>query len=86
MPSVCQVVPSFVCLREGSILSRVDGANPPELARQAEALASALNVQSAEPQDLNARLAALIASSRVMVFIKGSASAPKCKFSRCASS
>jgi glutaredoxin-related protein len=37
---------------------------------------------SAEPQDLNAHLAALVGSAPVMLFIKGSASAPKCKFSR----
>ncbi|KAK3827400.1 MAG: putative thioredoxin-like protein [Benniella sp.] len=92
-------VPSFVIVKEGKIVDRMDGANPPELARivakyskspsalPSHSSATPVNAPSAAPaalsaEDMNARLKELTSSSSVMVFIKGTPTAPRCQFSR----
>jgi len=99
-----EVVPTFVFLRpDGSVAARVEGANPPEVKRHAEALetasggvappaaasppsssssdaAAAVSASDTEPLDL--RLGKLVRAAPVMLFMKGNAAEPKCKFSR----
>ncbi|KAF9916274.1 Glutaredoxin 3 [Linnemannia zychae] len=92
-------VPSFVFVKEGDVVARVEGANPPELsgavAKYSKSPASATHTPSAtsaapsvaaaptlSPEEMNARLKELTSSSSVMVFIKGTPTAPRCQFSR----
>jgi thioredoxin-like negative regulator of GroEL len=41
-----EVVPTFVFIRGGAVVSRVDGANPPEIARQVLSRAAARSIAS----------------------------------------
>ncbi|KAF9913796.1 Glutaredoxin 3 [Lobosporangium transversale] len=96
-------VPSFVIVKEGEVVDRVDGANPPELsktiAKHSKTPSSPLPGHSSStavsnsalpsvtpstlsPEEMNARLKELTSSSSVMVFIKGTPTAPRCQFSR----
>ncbi|KAG0272917.1 Glutaredoxin 3 [Linnemannia exigua] len=95
-------VPSFVFVKEGKVVDRVEGANPPELsktvAKYSKAPAAAHSTtatngaNAASPsvaapptmsaEEMNARLKELTSSSSVMVFIKGTPTAPRCQFSR----
>ncbi|KAF9946743.1 Glutaredoxin 3, partial [Modicella reniformis] len=94
----CEImaVPSFVIVKEGIIVDRVDGANPPELAKiitkyskspaslpsnssttpVAGSAAPSSTSSALSPEDMNARLKELTSSSSVMVFIKGTPTAP----------
>ncbi|KAF8923016.1 thioredoxin-like protein [Dissophora ornata] len=93
-------VPSFVIVKEGKVIDRVEGANAPELSKAiakysgsasstaASASAAGSNVAhsvappSLSPEEMNARLKELTSSSSVMIFIKGTPTAPRCQFSR----
>ncbi|KAF9903161.1 Glutaredoxin 3 [Linnemannia zychae] len=94
-------VPSFVFVKEGKVVDRVEGANPPELSKVvakyskspvASAHTSTNGASAASPsvaaaptmtaEEMNARLKELTSSSSVMVFIKGTPTAPRCQFSR----
>ncbi|KAF9080453.1 Glutaredoxin 3 [Mortierella sp. GBA35] len=92
-------VPSFVLVKEGKVVDRVEGANPPELSKTiakyskspATAAHSTNGTAAANPsvapptmtaEEMNARLKELTSSSSVMVFIKGTPTAPRCQFSR----
>ncbi|KAF9580226.1 Glutaredoxin 3 [Lunasporangiospora selenospora] len=98
-------VPSFVIVKEGNAIDRVEGANAPELTRtiakysKSGSAASAPTAVAAgavngsagaapsaqpslSPEEMNARLKELTSSSSVMVFIKGTPTAPRCQFSR----
>ncbi|KAK3816798.1 MAG: putative thioredoxin-like protein [Linnemannia elongata] len=92
-------VPSFVFVKEGKVVDRVEGANPPELSKTVakyskSPASSAINgtTAAASPsvaaaptmsaEEMNARLKELTSSSSVMVFIKGTPTAPRCQFSR----
>ncbi|KAJ3293414.1 Glutaredoxin 3 [Rhizoclosmatium sp. JEL0117] len=88
-------VPTFLVIKEGKILERIEGANAPLLtqtvekyAKQAEAYkpadvaAPAANFSEMTPEQLQARLKALINSNKVMVFLKGTPQEPRCGFSR----
>jgi hypothetical protein len=91
-----EVVPTFLFLGlDGKVVAKVEGASPPEVAKQTEALAAlttgnATAIASAStpaagsgsPEALNKRLEKLVRAAPVMLFMKGSADAPKCKFSR----
>mmetsp|Transcript_11692 Transcript_11692/g.15060 ORF Transcript_11692/g.15060 Transcript_11692/m.15060 type:complete len:338 (+) Transcript_11692:13-1026(+) len=79
-----EVVPTFIFLDEkNNITSKVEGVNPPEVATQAAVLAG---VKNGEPTSaavpLQERLIQLTNASPVVLFMKGSTSDPKCKFSR----
>jgi len=92
-------VPSFVFVKEGKVVDRVEGANPPELSKtvakyskspassatNGTTAASTPSVAAAptmSAEEMNARLKELTSSSSVMVFIKGTPTAPRCQFSR----
>jgi hypothetical protein len=89
-------VPFFVLVKDSKILTRISGANPPSLntALQLHTSTSSLppaqeTTQKAAPgtveqpvEDLNTRLAKLVKAAPVMLFMKGTPSAPQCGFSR----
>ena len=86
-------VPTFIFMRSGKLLGKVEGANPPELMKRVNLLSTASaapasntpTVELTEEQKkekLNKRIARLIASAPLMVFMKGTPDEPKCKFSR----
>ena len=90
------VVPTFVCLQGNDVISRLEGANPPELNRMIKTL-SELPVPKANTQKktendatkspiltkaLEERLKAMLASCPSLLFMKGSPEAPRCGFSR----
>ncbi|KAG0015360.1 Glutaredoxin 3 [Podila clonocystis] len=91
-------VPSFVIVKEGNVVDRVEGANAPELSKaiakySKSSSTSALNgaapttspsvaPPTMSPEEMNARLKELTSSSAVMAFIKGTPTAPRCQFSR----
>ena len=81
-------VPTFVLLRQGKQVERVDGANAGDLTKKIKQ--SLLNVEeplkslnsTGTKVDLSTRLKSLINAAPVMLFMKGSAIEPRCKFSR----
>ncbi|KAF9328194.1 Glutaredoxin 3 [Podila minutissima] len=91
-------VPSFVIVKEGNVVDRVEGANAPELSKAVAKYSkststSGLNSAATtttpsvapptmSPEEMNARLKELTSSSAVMAFIKGTPTAPRCQFSR----
>jgi len=79
-------VPSFLLIREGKILDRVEGAHAAELTTKVKTQAAKTSLVSTVPsapvQDLNTRLKNLISSAKCMLFMKGNPDAPKCGFSR----
>eukprot|EP00048_Salpingoeca_helianthica_P016297 m.231540 g.231540 ORF g.231540 m.231540 type:complete len:327 (-) comp18398_c0_seq1:37-1017(-) len=82
-------VPTFVFLKDGKAVSRVDGANAASVTDHVEKLsadAGAVEAPAAHPaepkQDLNTRLQALVSAAPVMLFMKGTVAAPRCGFSR----
>jgi len=87
-----QSVPTFIALVGGNEYGRVEGVNAPEVAKLAASLSAAvapalkIPLQSDNPlnidTELSEKLNSLINSAPVMLFMKGSADAPKCKFSR----
>ncbi|KAJ3376903.1 Glutaredoxin 3 [Entophlyctis sp. JEL0112] len=91
-------VPTFLVLKDGKVVERIEGANAPLLTSTAEKYAKVVESQkisSSAPsapsapaseqltkEQLNARLKALINSNKVMLFMKGTPSEPRCGFSR----
>ncbi|XP_042231153.1 glutaredoxin-3-like [Homarus americanus] len=79
-------VPTFVLLRAGQVIERVDGANAADLTTKVKTQAAKASLVSTAPvepaQDLNTRLKQLINSAKCMLFMKGSPVAPRCGFSR----
>ena len=84
-------VPSFIVVKEGEVMGRINGANAPELtklvekySRQAPFASSHVAPVSYQPpkEDLKTRLKKLTTMAPVMLFMKGSPSEPKCGFSR----
>lgn len=69
-----EAVPTFVLLRAGKEVQRVNGA-------QAEALAGAIAEHKSE-SDLNTRLKSLTSRHKLMLFIKGTPQSPRCGFTR----
>jgi Grx4 family monothiol glutaredoxin len=77
------VVPTFIFLRGGTEVNKVEGANVPALAKACEEFsktAAPTSASNAEPME--DRLKALINTSHCMIFIKGTPSEPRCGFSR----
>jgi len=81
-------VPTFIFIRNGENVGKVEGANPPELAKRVQLLSAKVTVaedtKEKTAEALNRRIARLIASAPFMVFMKGTPDEPKCKFSRAA--
>lgn len=84
------MVPTFVLLREGNAVDKLEGAKPQDLAAKLDAnlqersggSGQAAAVAGGVSGELAQRLDALISSAKTMLFMKGNASEPKCKFSR----
>ncbi|KAJ9583293.1 hypothetical protein L9F63_022364 [Diploptera punctata] len=79
-------VPTFVLLRAGSLVDRVDGANAAELTKKINSEISktsgSTNTSLPTAVDLNTRLSQLINVAPVMLFMKGNAVEPRCGFSK----
>ncbi|KAJ3417310.1 Glutaredoxin 3 [Chytridiales sp. JEL 0842] len=93
-------VPTFVVVKEGKVVDRVEGANAPALTSLVEKLTKSQSTfkpstttttasstpapapATLTPEQLNARLKALINSNRIMLFIKGTPDQPRCGFSK----
>ncbi|KAJ3061196.1 Glutaredoxin 3 [Podochytrium sp. JEL0797] len=88
-------VPTFLFMKEGKILDRIEGANAPLLTQTVEKFSKQVSAYQPAPvfspaatfgemtpEQLNARLKALINSNKVMVFMKGTPAEPRCGFSR----
>ncbi|PJF16624.1 putative monothiol glutaredoxin [Paramicrosporidium saccamoebae] len=69
-----EAVPTFVFLQEGQEVRRINGSKAEELAMAIEAIST--------PQDLDTHLSSLINRHKVMLFIKGTPTAPRCGFTR----
>jgi len=76
-------VPTFVLLQNGSVIEKIEGANGPDLVSKLSKYASTTSTTSTttDPTDINTRLNKLINFAPVMLFMKGTASAPQCGFS-----
>eukprot|EP01099_Mayorella_cantabrigiensis_P001661 TRINITY_DN1740_c0_g1_i1.p1 TRINITY_DN1740_c0_g1~~TRINITY_DN1740_c0_g1_i1.p1 ORF type:complete len:259 (-),score=69.43 TRINITY_DN1740_c0_g1_i1:46-732(-) len=85
-------VPVFLFLRGGYLIERLDGANAPELGQKLERQietqkllekSKPLSAEGVSGEELlNARLTKLINSDKIMLFMKGHPTAPRCGFSR----
>eukprot|EP00879_Flechtneria_rotunda_P018019 GHRR01018885.1.p1 GENE.GHRR01018885.1~~GHRR01018885.1.p1 ORF type:complete len:222 (+),score=104.10 GHRR01018885.1:124-789(+) len=84
-------VPYFVLLQSGRRVDELEGADAAALTAKVKQLAAtaagappaaAAPAAAAEPQDVNSRIKQMLASSPVVVFMKGSAASPYCGFSR----
>ncbi|RWS14383.1 hypothetical protein B4U79_15225 [Dinothrombium tinctorium] len=84
-------VPTCLILAKGKICDSIEGANVSQLTKKVREYAFKKFPLSVDTlpgneqnsgSDLNQRLQKLINKSKVMVFMKGSADAPRCKFSR----
>ncbi|XP_077992372.1 glutaredoxin 3-like [Glandiceps talaboti] len=82
-------VPTFIFIKNGKQIDRLDGANAPELNKKVQHHAS--NLASPPPlptaaipkrEDLNERLKRLISHAPCMLFMKGTPDDPKCGFSK----
>jgi len=77
-------VPTFVLLQSGSVIEKIEGANGPDLVNKLSKYASnnaTSTSTTTAPTDINTRLNKLINFAPVMLFMKGTASAPQCGFS-----
>lgn len=80
--------PAATALQKTAVLDKLEGADAAELTKRVERLQAAPAAESAAsaiPQamrDLQSRLQALVTANHVMLFMKGSPDAPRCKFSR----
>ncbi|KAI3657150.1 hypothetical protein MP638_002342 [Amoeboaphelidium occidentale] len=87
-------VPSFVFVKDGKVLSKLNGANPAELSKYVDRYEkqSSLDIGidalpleqtvGKKKEDINARLTGLTRMKKVMLFIKGTPDEPKCGFTR----
>jgi len=101
LPDLCdtyevEAVPTFVLIKNGKVLDRVQGANAPELTKKirlhserelalpASSPISAAGAGEAPPAaaSLEDRLKALVKRDPVMLFMKGSPKEPRCGFSK----
>jgi Grx4 family monothiol glutaredoxin len=69
-----EAVPTFVFLQEGQEVRRINGSKAEELTMAIETIST--------PQDLDTHLSTLINQHKVMIFIKGTPSSPRCGFTR----
>lgn len=82
------VVPTFLGIRNGSIVWKLEGANPPELGKLVKKFAdnsndfTPISQLPIPPPSLEDRLRSLVSSAPVMLFMKGVPDAARCGFSR----
>nr|BAH71728.1 ACYPI000262 [Acyrthosiphon pisum] len=74
-------VPKFILFRNGVQVDVLDGADPIQLNKKIQALLTKGEKTDQKVEDISLRLKSLINSAPVMLFMKGSKSEPKCKFS-----
>jgi len=77
--------PTFIFIKSGKQIDRLDGANVSELTSKVNKLSSKTVSDLSQPsakQNLNERLKRLINSAQVMLFMKGNPENPRCGFSR----
>ncbi|XP_025413472.1 glutaredoxin 3 [Sipha flava] len=74
-------VPKFILFRNGVQVDVLDGVDPIQLNKKIQALLTKGSQKEQKVEDINLRLKSLINSAPVMLFMKGSKSEPKCKFS-----
>jgi len=80
-------VPTCILFSKSKQLSRIEGADVPQLTQQVKQLAFKLGsnvgiTSNASDHNIDERLKTLINRSPVMVFMKGTPDAPRCGFSR----
>lgn len=82
------VVPTFIATNNKTLVGKVEGANPAELSKLTKQLVD-LDQGNAtafpshiEVVDIQVRLKQLIGTDRVMLFMKGTPTEPRCGFSR----
>lgn len=78
-------VPTFILIKDGQKVDRVDGANAADLTKKVRAQASLAPLPAAPKpptEDLESRLKRLTHAAEVMLFMKGTPEEPKCGFSR----
>ncbi|KAJ7782960.1 thioredoxin-like protein [Mycena metata] len=82
-------VPSFVVLQGHTLLARIAGADAPTLTQTIATHAGPLPTsgapsapQNETPEQLDARMRALMTQSKVVLFMKGNPEEPRCGFSR----
>ncbi|KAI8816605.1 thioredoxin-like protein [Fimicolochytrium jonesii] len=87
-------VPTFILLKSGTPIERIEGANAPALAAAVAKFAKSITsttpstsfpptpTTTSKGKDLTTRLQELIKAHPVMVFIKGTPQQPRCGFSR----
>jgi Grx4 family monothiol glutaredoxin len=80
------VVPTFLLYENGKVVDKVEGANPPELAKKVEDLKKTSSGSASSETifvgTLEDRLTKLTNTSKVMLFMKGTPDEPRCGFSR----
>lgn len=76
------VVPTIVLIENGAQTHQVAGADVPAIVAAVESFAGSSPTPASSPADLPSRLRQLTTASPVMLFMKGSPSNPRCKFSR----
>lgn len=63
-------------------MQRIEGADPASLTQAVESVArSRANEDGEGEEDVSARIKRILASSPIVLFMKGTADAPRCKFS-----
>jgi len=76
------VVPTFILLNEdNSIQNKVEGTDAASLTQAVSALLNTSSTEGSE-ETLNKRIKTLLSSSKVMLFMKGNPTSPRCGFSR----
>ncbi|GAN03734.1 glutaredoxin [Mucor ambiguus] len=77
-------VPSFLIVKDNQVLNSVEGAKAAELSNLVAKYNNeqGSNQQTISDNELEFRLRDLIQTDRIMVFMKGSPSKPRCGFSR----
>lgn len=84
-------VPTFIILKNGKVVDKLEGPNAPKLVKLIEKHTKAISAGVAKVKaktavkindDLNTRLGQLTRAAPVMIFIKGMPSEPKCGFTR----
>lgn len=79
-------VPTFIFIKGGKVVDRVNGAHVPELTKKtsthAELLAPPPPSQATPTEDINERLKRLTNSAKCLLFMKGTPQEPQCGFSR----
>lgn len=82
-----EAVPTFIFLKSGQQVDRIDGAHASELTKKAKALASGSYVTSSKPtspacEDINVRIKKFLNMAPCMLFMKGTVEEPRCGFSK----